>query len=60
MKGDSGGPLKVKIGDTFYVVGINSFNLACGSSFPSFYTKVSSYIEWIQEVINQDDEPLQS
>lgn len=48
--GDSGGPL-VQLNDEggFSLVGIVSFGAyPCGSGMPSVYTRVSSYVDWIQ------------
>jgi transmembrane protease serine 9 len=62
-QGDSGGPLENRL--FFYdklipfVVGITSFgSSACGSKTPSVYTRVSSYISWIKEIVNEDFDPL--
>ncbi|XP_062557573.1 uncharacterized protein LOC134222442 isoform X1 [Armigeres subalbatus] len=50
--GDSGGPLQIKLMSnhrtTPYVVGITSFGVFCGTIAPSVYTRVSSYISWIE------------
>ncbi|KAG9511007.1 Mite allergen Der p 3 [Fragariocoptes setiger] len=48
-QGDSGGPL-VRIMDNRYeLVGIVSFGYGCGQpGAPGVYTKVASYIDWIQ------------
>nr|XP_019531239.2 uncharacterized protein LOC109402953 [Aedes albopictus] len=50
--GDSGGPLQIKLmsnhRSTPYVVGITSFSAFCGMAVPSVYTRVSSYISWIE------------
>ncbi|XP_055389788.1 lectizyme-like [Condylostylus longicornis] len=49
--GDSGGPLVQKSEDGTEVVGIVSWGyMPCGDeNFPSVYTKVSSYSDWIRE-----------
>lgn len=62
-QGDSGGPLEFNMvtkrsnGDLVEVpvlVGITSFGIAgCGNSIPAVYTRVSSYIEWIEHETNQ-------
>lgn len=49
--GDSGGPLQYKLNDTYYIAGIVSFGVSCGSTFPDVYTRVSSYIDWIEEIV---------
>ena len=50
-RGDSGGPLLIqKEADMpWYVIGIVSFgSKECGSGRPAVYTRVSSFITWIQ------------
>ncbi|CAB3365578.1 Hypothetical predicted protein [Cloeon dipterum] len=51
-QGDSGGPLQVKVKDSqlMKVVGVTSAGKGCGSS-PGLYTRVSGYIEWIENVV---------
>ncbi|XP_049871771.1 serine protease snake-like [Pectinophora gossypiella] len=55
--GDSGGPLQsvlsVNTKKTIYnVIGVTSFGFKCGvSKFPSIYTRVNSYIDWIEEQV---------
>ncbi|XP_048484751.1 trypsin-1-like [Plutella xylostella] len=56
--GDSGGPLQVEIplptteGKIHYVIGITSFGVGCGQpDTPGVYTKVSSYLDWIESVV---------
>ncbi|XP_049767023.1 venom protease-like [Schistocerca cancellata] len=49
-QGDSGGPLVLRNGGVYTVVGIVSSGVGCGSkSFPGIYTRVSSYVTWIQK-----------
>ncbi|KAL9699553.1 hypothetical protein quinque_002994 [Culex quinquefasciatus] len=60
-QGDSGGPLQVKIeerGCMYHVVGITSRgNDACGlGQALAIYTKVSSYVNWIERVVWNADE----
>ncbi|KAJ8714711.1 hypothetical protein PYW07_002936 [Mythimna separata] len=58
-QGDSGGPLQVKIplpigsqGTMHYVLGVTSFGVGCAlPGLPGVYTKVSSFIDWIEEVV---------
>ncbi|KAL7734684.1 hypothetical protein ACLKA6_010978 [Drosophila palustris] len=49
--GDSGGPLVYKENDTDYLIGITSFGLSmgCEIGFPSIFTRITSYLEWIQQ-----------
>ena len=51
-RGDSGGPLVLKLGQykTYYQIGIVSFGFEgiCGNGRPAIYTRLASYLEWIQ------------
>ncbi|KAM3958390.1 chymotrypsin-1 [Aphomia sociella] len=49
-EGDSGGPLTVVWQNTRTLVGIVSFGLGdrCQSGFPSVYTRVTAFLNWIQ------------
>jgi secreted trypsin-like serine protease len=51
--GDSGGPLMHLTKNAIYdVIGITSFgNKACDSSSPGVYTRVSSYLDWIANTV---------
>lgn len=47
-RGDSGGPLQVfRDKQTAHIVGVVSFGLGCGSSYPGIYTRVAQYTDWI-------------
>lgn len=47
-RGDSGGPLQVFHNSyTAHVVGIVSFGIGCGTEFPSIFTRVAFYADWI-------------
>ncbi|XP_044735903.1 serine protease snake-like [Chrysoperla carnea] len=55
--GDSGGPLQI-ISETvncmYDIIGITSFGKPCGKSrVPGVYTRVSSYIPWIESIVWQ-------
>ncbi|XP_062549992.1 serine protease snake-like [Armigeres subalbatus] len=59
-KGDSGGPLQVMIegnGCMYYVVGLTSRGHdACGlKSSVALYTRVSSFVDWIEHVVWEDE-----
>lgn len=52
--GDGGGPLQMFIDNSAVstVVGIVSFGVfPCGTSFPSIYTRVAHYADWIESVV---------
>ncbi|XP_012156805.2 serine protease snake-like [Ceratitis capitata] len=56
-QGDSGGPIIMyrDIGNFYhtlpYVVGITSYGIGCGTGTPGVYTRVASYIDWIEKII---------
>lgn len=50
-QGDSGGPLLMKKYSTWYVVGITSLGQGCASGPPSVYSRVSSYLDWIESIV---------
>ncbi|XP_072946990.1 venom protease-like [Epargyreus clarus] len=55
-QGDSGSPLQVASNDNqciFHVIGITSFGLGkgCATGRPAIYTRVSSYIPWIESIV---------
>ncbi|XP_055389933.1 uncharacterized protein LOC129618930 [Condylostylus longicornis] len=48
-RGDAGGPLEIRNQTSIStVVGITSIGLSCGARTPSVYTRVSSYLDWIE------------
>ncbi|XP_045478559.1 serine protease Hayan-like isoform X2 [Harmonia axyridis] len=53
-QGDSGGPLQVQNianSSVYSIVGITSYGIGCGSKYPGIYTRVSSYLDWIEEIV---------
>lgn len=52
--GDSGGPLLSKINGHYVVVGVVSTGIGCARPLlPGLYSRVSSYISWIEKFVNQ-------
>lgn len=48
-RGDSGGPLVCQMKETFFLTGVVKGSIGCGlPGTPAVYTKVSSYMDWIQ------------
>uniref|UniRef100_A0A182QM54 Peptidase S1 domain-containing protein n=1 Tax=Anopheles farauti TaxID=69004 RepID=A0A182QM54_9DIPT len=58
--GDSGGPLHVKLLHnakmTPFLVGVTSFGKPCGQANPGVYARVSSFVGWIIETLQQEGE----
>jgi len=53
--GDSGGPLLHTNGDHLYVVGVVSFGMECGTTdVPSVYTRISKFITWITQNVENE------
>ncbi|XP_017043447.1 serine protease snake-like [Drosophila ficusphila] len=50
-QGDSGGPMIMQDGKLDYIVGITSLGQGCGSGPPSVYTRVSSFVDWIEGIV---------
>lgn len=50
--GDSGGPLAIRTKEGPVIVGLTSFGIAlgCEVGFPGVFTRVTSYLDWIEEV----------
>ncbi|EDV47748.1 serine protease snake isoform X1 [Drosophila erecta] len=54
-QGDSGGPLQLNLPGRrrrhrihYHLIGITSYGVFCRSSYPSVYTRVTSYLDWIE------------
>ncbi|XP_050080491.1 transmembrane protease serine 9-like [Anopheles maculipalpis] len=57
-EGDSGGPLQTNLHDVFgnvypLIVGVVSFGTPCAEGSTGVYTRVSSYVDWIEKEVNQ-------
>jgi secreted trypsin-like serine protease len=54
---DGGGPLELKLHRylTPFIVGITSFGKDCHSEGPAVFTRVSSYIDWIDQSLNHTE-----
>uniref|UniRef100_U5ERT1 Putative trypsin-like serine protease n=1 Tax=Corethrella appendiculata TaxID=1370023 RepID=U5ERT1_9DIPT len=53
-EGDSGGPLQITDPNNqclYYVIGVTSLGKSCGGATPAIYTRVSSYLDWIESVV---------
>lgn len=53
-QGDSGGPLQYfdnNDSGIATVLGIVSVGFGCGTAFPSLYTRVAYYIDWIESIV---------
>lgn len=55
LQGDSGGPVQIRSthqdGFIYHIVGVTSFGILCGTTAPGVYTRVSSFIEWIENEV---------
>ncbi|RWS03604.1 hypothetical protein B4U79_01915 [Dinothrombium tinctorium] len=53
--GDSGGPLITKLRGHLYLAGCTSWGILCGSyQYPSVFTRISSYLGWIEKNASED------
>ncbi|KAF7254196.1 Vitamin K-dependent protein C [Varanus komodoensis] len=54
--GDSGGPMVTKFKSTWFLIGLVSWGEGCGKlDNYGIYTKVSSYLDWIEEKMKQEE-----
>ena len=47
------GPLQIQSStiNLYKVVGITSYGVGCGTKYPVVYTTISSYLDWIEEIV---------
>lgn len=53
-QGDSGGPLNLVVDEAlnkYRVVAVISAGFTCGSSTPGLYSRVSSFLDWIESIV---------
>lgn len=50
-QGESGSPLQYMLNNTYYLAGVMSFETFCGISLPGINTRVSSFIDWIEDIV---------
>lgn len=50
-KGDSGGPLIAE--RTGELIGVVSLGMPCATGIPDVYTRVSSYVNWIKDILKR-------
>ncbi|XP_019564432.2 serine protease snake-like [Aedes albopictus] len=53
-QGDSGGPIQTLANRKwciYHVLAVTSIGSACGSELPAVYTKVASYLDWIEGIV---------
>lgn len=57
-QGDSGGPIQTlanRKGCIYHVLAVTSIGSACGTKVPAVYTKVASYLDWIEGIVWRSD-----
>ncbi len=58
--GDFGGPILYWTGHYWEQVGIIGYNFHCGrAGFPGIYTRLSYYWEWMETILNANEEHLE-
>jgi len=56
-QGDSGGPLVCKTDDMsqYMQMGVVSYGATCGAKMPAVYTRLSTYVDWIETTTGAND-----
>merc|ERR1712002_302811 len=52
-QGDSGSPYVVEKDGAYELAGVVSFGDKCAAGTPGVYTRVSAYIPWVQDLVNE-------
>ena len=60
-QGDSGGSLNCRHKDSnkWELCGITSFGFQCSAALPGVYTKVDTYLDWIEEVASSSRDDIE-
>lgn len=62
-QGDSGGPLQLNLPGRkrprYSLIGVTSYGLFCGSRTPSVYTRIYSYLDWLESLVWPEETPIQ-
>ncbi|CAN7998067.1 unnamed protein product [Ixodes pacificus] len=54
--GDSGGPLMIKKGDAFELIGLVSSGIGCNRpDMPGGYTRITRYLKWIHKALTHSN-----
>lgn len=51
-RGEPGSSVIYNQNNIFRLQAITSFGIACGTTYPAIYTRVSKYLEWIEAEMN--------
>lgn len=53
-QGDSGGPIRIihpAIECMYMQIGITSFGVSCAAGLPGVYTRISYFLDWIENIV---------